>query len=154
MNRYGYILGFSLLVIAATLAASITMRNAPGNKRQGIQSATGKPLVSRDHPGPPPAPANAKGLVSNNAADRPAGGLCVTLEESRLAGLPANQQAAWRARAAAVESDAKARLERLSAELELTAPQRDKLFPALVRSAAGFDPVMLVGGARLAADPS
>ena len=45
-------------------------------------------------------------------------------------------------------------VERLTAALELTAPQRDKMFPVLVRSAPGYDPVMWVGGTRLAAEPS
>ncbi|MCX6878250.1 MAG: hypothetical protein NTW21_31225, partial [Verrucomicrobia bacterium] len=72
--------------------------------------------------------------------------LRVVLPEPWLAALPIDQQHEWRARAAAVESDARVRLERLTAELELTGAQREKMFPVLVRAAPGYTPAMLVGG--------
>jgi hypothetical protein len=76
--------------------------------------------------------------------------LRVELPEPWLATLPPTQHSAWRGRAAAVERAARTSLERLTAELELTATQRDKMFPVLVRSSPGYDPVMLVGGSTTA----
>ncbi|MCX6878312.1 MAG: hypothetical protein NTW21_31540, partial [Verrucomicrobia bacterium] len=80
--------------------------------------------------------------------------LRVVLPEPWLAALPIDQQHEWRARAAAVESDARVRLERLTAELELTGPQREKMFPVLVRAAPGYTPAMLVGGSADISAPS
>jgi hypothetical protein len=43
---------------------------------------------------------------------------------------------------------------RLTTDLALSAAQRDAMFPVLVRATPGYDPVMLVGGTRLAAESS
>jgi hypothetical protein len=77
--------------------------------------------------------------------------LRVDLPEPWLATLPIAQHSAWRSRAAAVECAARASLERLTTDLELNTAQRDKMFPVLVCSAPGYDPVMRVGGSTTAA---
>ncbi len=149
MNRATFILGFSLLVVAATLAVSITLRNAPGTGRETARHALGTPRVT--HNRAPQAPVVAGRPRQVNPSARKPDGLRVTLPEPWLATLTVAQQGAWRSRTAAVESAAHTRLERLSTDLELNAAQRDKMFPVLVRSAPGYDPVMLVGGATTAA---
>ncbi len=158
MNRSAYILGVALLVIAATLSVSITMRNAPGDNHKGIRSAAGAPPAGEHHasglPVTPGTAADGKAPASGNQARHEANGLRVSLHEARMAELPAGQQAAWLARAAAVEADARARLDVLTDELELTASQRERMFPMLVRSAPGYDPIMFAGGTRVATGPS
>jgi hypothetical protein len=152
MNRATFILGFSLLVVAATLAVSITLRNAPGTDQETARHPMGTPRVT--HNRPPQAPANVRVTDQFAQADRKPDALRVVLPEPWLTTLPSAQHSAWRTRAAAVETAARARLEQLTAELELTGPQRNKMFPVLVRSTPGYDPVMLVGGSTTAATAS
>ncbi|MCX6879147.1 MAG: hypothetical protein NTW21_35875, partial [Verrucomicrobia bacterium] len=153
MNRFTFMLGFALLVMAATLAVTITTRNAPGAARALARSGAGTPQTTQ-HPShsqalPPGAPVDSTGQlpVRGQANDQP-GVFRVALPETWLASLPAEQQAACHSRVAAVESDARVRLARLTAELDLTVAQREKMFPVLVRLAPGYDPAMLVGGTR------
>jgi hypothetical protein len=152
MNRATFILGFSLLVVAATLAVSITLRNAPGTGLETARHAISTPRVT--HNRAPQAPANAGGPCRVDPAARKPDVLRVALPEPWLATLSDAQQGAWRSRAAAVESAARTRLEHLSTDLELNAAQREKMFPVLVRSAPGYDPVMLAGGSTAAAEAS
>ena len=49
-----------------------------------------------------------------------------------------------------IENAARARLESLTTELGLTAAQRDKMFPELVRATPGYVPAMLVGSPSIA----
>ncbi len=152
MNRSTYVLGFALVMIAATLAASITMRDAPGTSRKTVSSAPAAPRRARAGPAQSPADVDRLGLRGQAAPK--ADVLRVALPESWLASLPDEQHSAWRSRAAAVEKAARERLDRLTTDLELSAAQRDEMFPVLVRASSGYDPVMLVGGIRLAADSS
>jgi hypothetical protein len=152
MSRSTFILGFALLVIAATLAASITMRNEPGTGLAATRPGAGTPRGT--HGRQPQAPANANGPGQRDPAARKGDVLRVALSNPWLATLPAAQHDAWRSRAAAVECAARASLERLTSELDLSAAQRVKMFPALVRSTPGYDPVMLVGGSTTADESS
>jgi hypothetical protein len=152
VNRSTYVLGFALVMIAATLAASITMRDAPGTSRKTAGATPAAPR--RAHAGPAQAPADGARLGRRGQATPKADGLRVALPESWLASLPGEQHSAWRSRAASVEKAARERLERLTTDLELSAAQRDEMFPVLVRASSGYDPVMLVGGVRLAAESS
>ena len=49
-------------------------------------------------------------------------------------------------RTAAVERAARVKLDRLTSKLDHTPAQGDKMFPLIVRSTPGYDPVMLVVG--------
>jgi hypothetical protein len=80
--------------------------------------------------------------------------LCVELPEPWLTELPVVQQIEWRARAVVVQRMAREKLDRLSTELELTPAQRDKMFPLIVRSTSGYDPVMLAGANLTAKTPA
>jgi hypothetical protein len=155
MNRSTFILGFALLVIAATLAASITMRNAPGDSSKTTRPEPGTPrtvqpraLAQTSMAG---SPADSKARTPRNQATHQGDSFkvdssCVALPEPWLANQPAMQQVEWRTRTATVERAARKNLERLIDELALTATQCDKIFPLIVRSTPGYDPVMLTGG--------
>ena len=152
MKRSTNILGFAFLTLAATLAASITMRNAPAPPRTasgpkadatGVGGSRGATVV----------PDRAAVPVRPSGISRPGrDSFKVSLPEILLASLPPDQRQAWLDRAAAVEREAGAQLEKLTANLDLTGTQRGKLFPALVRATAGYDSAMTVGGATVAAD--
>ncbi len=152
VNRSTFILGFAMVVIAATLAASITLRDTPGSSPKSARSTPAAPR--RAHASPAPSLRDAAHPGWCRQATRKADALGVALPDSWLASLPGDQQVEWRARAATVEKDARARLERLTTDLALSAAQRDAMFPVLVRATPGYDPVMLVGGTRLAAESS
>lgn len=152
MNRSTFILGFALVMIAATLAASITLRETPANGHKSVRSTPTTPRRAHASPAPSHADADHPGLRRQVIAKADA--LRVALPATWLASQPGDTQVAWRARAATVEKASRERLDRLTAELELSAAQRDAIFPVLVRATAGYDPVMLVGGTSLAAGPS
>ncbi len=152
MSRSTFILGFATLVIAATMAISITMRNVPGDTRATTRSSSDTPRGT--HNRPPQAPANAHGPNQHDQAARKCDVLRVALPEPWLATLPPAQIDAWRGRAVAVECAARESLERLTTELDLSAAQRVRVFPVLVRSAPDYDPVMLVAGSATAAKAS
>jgi hypothetical protein len=153
MSRSTNILGFAFLALAATLAISITMHNAPAPTKAGSR------------PGVLPSGAEvARGATAASerpaTAARPAGGRSpvrdlfkVSVPDAWLAEQPAALRQEWLDRATAVEREAGAQLEKLTASLDLNSIQRAKLFPALVRGAAGYDPVMVVGGSTVATDP-
>lgn len=144
MNHSTSILGFTLLLIAAAWAVAISLRHAPGDA-----DATPRPAQRHILANPAASPADSTDSHQQRPTIRKPGAWHVALPEPWLDALPPAQQATWRTRAAAVEGAARAELERLSTELELSAAQRDKMFPALVRSASGYDPVMLVGGSPI-----
>lgn len=155
MSRATLILGFALLVIAATLATSITLRNAPGDNRMVTRPDAGTPRTAQPHAlthartTGSPADFNARNSRSqaNHKADsHKEDSLSVALPEPWLTDLPTTQQAEWRTRTAAVERAARKKLDRLITGLDLTPAQCDKMFPLIVRSTPGYDPVMLVGG--------
>jgi hypothetical protein len=158
MIRSTFFLGFALLVIAATLAASITLRNAPGDSSKATpRPDAGSPQTTHPHAlahtSTAGSPTVAKVLSQRVQAAHQSDALRVALPEPWLTTLPPEQQVEWRARAAAVEGAARKKLDRLTHELELTSTQRDKMFPLIVRSTQGYDPVMLTGGNLTAKAP-
>ena len=152
MKRSTNILGFAFLTLAATLAATITMRNAPAPSRTASgpkADATG----AGDARGAATVPDRSAGRVRPSGLSRSGrDSFKVSLPEDWLATLPPYQRQAWLDRAVAVEHEATAQLEKLTANLDLNSTQRGKLFPALIRATAGYDPAMIVGGATVAAD--
>lgn len=162
MNRATFILGLALLVIAATLAASITLRNAPCVSSKATRPDAGTPQTAppraRAHAGTTrstadPQARTPRSLANHQRDSSRVDSLSVVLPEPWLATLPAEQQAQWRTRTAAVERAARKKLERLTTELDLTAAQGDKMFPLIVQSTPGYDPVMLTGGIHTAKTP-
>ena len=151
MKRSTNILGFVFLTLAATVAASITMRNAPAPS----PTAAGPKADATGARGAAAAPDRSAVPVRPSGVSRPVrDSFKVSLPETLLASLPPDQRQAWLDRAAAVEREASAQLEKLTANLDLNSTQRGKLFPGLVRATAGYDPAMIVGGATVAADPA
>ncbi len=145
MTRSANILGFAFLALAATLTAMIAMRNSPQPIRRdravfqaqlprGRVSA-GRSVIRGENP---ETRAMAHSVLKQRSR--------ITLDREWLDTLPTEEQLEWLDRADSVERKAYEQLDHLTAQLELSHTQRDKLFPALARSAPGFDPVMLVGG--------
>jgi hypothetical protein len=157
MNRSTFILGIALLVVAVTMAVTITVRNAPdeaaergvvaqkaanhGFSRKGSSFAPGRSMRSS-------ARSSARRSGVGETARRPA------FRERYRVVVPADRQEELRSRAALVETKARRQLERMTRELELTTAQRRKMFPLLVRSAHGYDPAMQVAGVAGPTDPS
>jgi hypothetical protein len=141
MNRTTNILGFAFLALAVTMAATITMRNAPS--------------ASHREPSTPGSATKPKGSPSARRIPverTPDGGLAsakgprVTIPAELLEALPQAQKDEWLSRAEAVENQAIERLEQLTGQLGLSPSQRGRLFPALVRSAPSYDPAMVISG--------
>ncbi|MCF7674975.1 MAG: hypothetical protein K9N23_02005 [Akkermansiaceae bacterium] len=149
MSRSTNILGFAFLALAATLALSITLRNSPepakeashpGSQAGSSASARSAPLASGR------AAALRRQAARNPAADP----LKVSVSDAWLATLSPDERQDWLDRAAAVEREASGQLDKLTTSLDLNSTQRRKLFPALVRASAGYDPAMTVAGASVA----
>jgi|GEM_PF-855382 len=163
MNRSTFTLGFALLVIAATLAASITMRNAPVDTGKATRHDIGAPKMAQPRAlaargGTAGATADPKSRNPHNQTHHQeiatkVQSLHVTLPEPWLNGLPTEQQAEWRTRTDTVERAAHKKLERLTTDLDLNAAQIDKMFPLIVRSTPGYASVMLTGGNLTATTP-
>lgn len=157
MNRSSFILGIALLVVAVTLAVTITVRNAPrdgGTVDEGGLAVRGRirdcghSAINSAHSGETPrVPVAARRHPGSRAIYQ------VTVPDGQMALLPADQRDEWVERAAEVEREAQARLERMTEEFDLSGEQRRKMFPMLARSTAGFDPRMQVGGVYLDSDP-
>ena len=144
MKRFTFILGSSLLIVAATLAVTITVRNAPPEPAVAAQPAAGSRLPHVLTTDLGDAHAHVMPLDQRRAwsPDR----FTVDAPADWLASMSAAEQAAALERVAQVQRDARERLERMTDEFSLTASQRAKMFPLLVRSTPGFDPTMRVGG--------
>lgn len=154
MKRSTNILGFAFLALAATLAASITMRNAPIPALAASGPKTGA-TGSGGTRGVAAVPDRPAVRIRPSGISRPLrDSFEVSLPEAWLATLPPDQRQAWLDRAASVGREAGARLEQLTADLNLSSTQRGRLFPALVRATAGYDPAMTAGGATAAGDPT
>jgi hypothetical protein len=144
MTRSANILGFAFLALAVTMTAMITMRNSPQMARDGATPQADQPRGRTPGKRAATPSASPAALASERAAlER---GPQITFAPEWLASLPADERQTWLARAAAVERQAREQLDRLTGQLDLSHAQRAKLFPALARSAAGYDPAMLIGG--------
>lgn len=142
----------ALVVVAATVALSITLHPSAGEDSRsrsdsiGIATSTERRQADRGavaHRSPQTGlPAATRRESPARTGTDPAPIRRFTLRVP--SGHP--NAAALSERAARVESFANARLDRLTAQLDLTPEQRQKLFPLLVRSSGSFDPAMRVGG--------
>lgn len=156
MNRSTFILGIALLIVAMTMAVTITVRNAPQQaeaRRHSLESVRDRAAVTADRP---------QAFDSSMSATRSNGSRKSSPRTRFDVGIPAeallsyslDQQRELRKKVAVVEQKARIRLERMTEEFSLTQDQRRKMFPLLARSTPGFDPVMQVGGSASQADQS
>jgi hypothetical protein len=131
------------------------MRNAPGDSSKTTRTVPGTPRTAQPHAlaqtSTAGSPTDSKTRNPRSQGHHPGNSFkvdssCVALPEPWLADQPATQQVEWRTRTAAVEHAARKKLERLADELALTPAQCDRIFPLIVRSTPGYDPVMLTGG--------
>jgi len=151
MNRSTFILGIALLVVALTMAVTVTVRNAPDEAKE--KGAVAKRAENHEFSSSNRTSASARPLPHRSRSSQTDRRQVsreryqVVISESRLSALPVDQQEELRSRVGLVESKARKQLERMTQELELTTAQRNKMFPLLVRSANGYDPAMQVVGA-------
>lgn len=157
MNRSSFILGMALLVVAITLAVTITVRNAPRDAGEVVEAgsteknSSGNRAFRAGDSADFDRPSRLTPRASRGIDERVSYRVQLPSEQSAL--LPVDERAELTDRAARVEGKARAQLERMTEEFELTGEQRRKMFPMLVRSTAGFDPRMQVGGVYLESDP-
>ena len=159
MNRSTFILGVALLVVAVTMAVTITFRNAPEDTA-GTRIAARKAQyhkVSRAGRRSSALPGRFRDRSSGSELARrpvPREQYEVVIPTDRLMGLPASRRQTLLRQVARVESNARKKLERMTREFDLTTAQRRKMFPLLVRSTPGYDPVMQVAGVAAPVDPT
>jgi hypothetical protein len=155
MKRTTLILGFALLVVATTLAITITFRNDPARGLADRAAATGESTGNPASPGQhPDRPALRSGHLRSGTRRASAPNRYeVTIPLEALAERSPAEQADYHRRVDAVQREARRKLERMTEEFELTSSQRAKMFPVLVRSTPGYDQAMQVGGISLSGDP-
>jgi hypothetical protein len=140
MQRTSFILALALLVVATTLAITITVRQPAPLEA----SASGPPVRwsgasearPRDRSLPAPPATSSKSV-------RP-----VPESERFSVSVPGNhpQHALLAAKAEKVELEANFQLDRLTKQLKLTGEQRRRLFPILARASKDYDPAHVVVG--------
>lgn len=146
MKSSNFILGVALLLVAATLAISITFRNDPAPAAEARQEITsyrsGKPSKVRSFEGS----GSWSGSRSPSTADR------VSEEEAfeiTIAGnlaTPSPQSLAeLNRKAELVSQEAREKLDLMTERFHLTRAQRREIFPLLARGSASYDPAMVVG---------
>jgi len=131
-------LGMALLVVAATLAITITFRRTEAHNsafepppRSSLDPA--RPAIASP-PGSAAAPTKATHRLSSRES------FSVTAPTIH----PQAAQLAEQARK--VEEEAGSQLERLAERLELTGEQRRRLFPILARTSRYYDSALLISG--------
>jgi len=154
MNRSTFILGISLLVVAVTMAVTITVRNAPETQAQAEISAKKGKIQSVSQRSHRSSSLRRSGAERISRAPLARERYEVVIPGDRLMSLPESQREELRGRVATVERKARKQLERMTEELELTTAQRRKMFPLLVRSSSGYDPAMQVAGVATPLDPA
>ena len=124
LKRSTLVLGFALLIVAATLAITITFRNDPGRvlaDEESRESTRNPALVSQHSDSAAIRSGNARSEIRRAVArDR----YEVTIPVEALADLPSAEQAEYHARADAVQREARQKLERMTEEFELSSAQR------------------------------
>ena len=154
--RFGnLIFGVALLVVASTLALTITFRNAPFEPVQAGKESSA-PTAQ-----PGPTPSKSGPLVNSPISSRKspsrsprqsvpdAADLDLVLKDGPSAPklTPAERQAIS-ARTPTVKRAALARLDKMTKRLDLTPAQRQKIFPQLVRSTNGYHEAMVLSYPR------
>ncbi len=150
MQRSSFILGLALLVVASTLAITITLRK-PGEDVVSVTGENSSRYLS-DRRG-------ARRGAASYPASSPKSQSRVA-SEGRLAEhfsvrVPGNhpRRTHLAQRAQEVENEANSQLEKLTERLELTGEQQRRLFPILARSSEKYDPVMTISGRSAGAPP-
>ncbi len=148
--RFGnLIFGVALLLVATTLALTITFRNVPAEQTAIRQRSTATPASPRPPGKARPLPsATSPGKSVAPAPHRKNPGvedLDIVLDDgpSAPAVSSAERQTISR-RTAGVRRAALAKLDRMTEHFDLTAAQRRKIFPLLVQSTNGYHPAMVV----------
>ena len=155
MKRSTLILGFALLVVASTMAMTITFRNDPHRSSSTTSSKAAETRARHSSNNPAAFSHDSRSARARLKSERRRSRdyLDVSVPEESLATLSLETQTELRQRAAKVQGQARRKLERMTGEFELTAVQRRKMFPVLARSTPGYDPAMQIAGAFLDSAP-
>jgi hypothetical protein len=146
-SRINFITGFALLVVALTLAITITTRREDTARHD---QTAGLPPRAAD-PARSPAvsdPSFPRTASSNGAAARPLAE--DAFDVSVDAAHPDRAELAVLAER--VERHARERLATLTQELDLTVDQQRRIFPKLVQASQSYHPAMTIAGAPLSSE--
>ncbi|NIP97100.1 MAG: hypothetical protein GWO24_28175 [Akkermansiaceae bacterium] len=149
--RFGnLIFGVALLLVAATLALTITFRNAPADRSAGRGGAPVGPASSprptaQDRTLPPPASPRKNIPRPPRRQESGVQEMDIVLDDGPTAPRlsPAERQTISQ-RTSSVKKAAFAKLDKMTERFDLTPEQRLKIFPLLVQSTEGYHPVMIV----------
>ncbi len=145
--RFGnFIFGVALLLVAATLALTITFRNPSGSSSDEVAQNKGNRTDSASRSSAAPS-ANHR-----HETQRPRHAKLPDLEELDLVmddgpsapALTPVQRQEISKRTPWVKKTALARLDKMTERLDLTTAQQHKIYPELVRSTAGYHPAMVI----------
>ena len=150
--RFGnLIFGVALLLVATTLALTITFRDDP--ESPSVKQPQDKSSPSLHTPGNLPS----RGFAGSPAGRTPTSGtaprqrlpevrdLEVAMDDSPATRtLSPNQRQDIAKRLPWVKQNALSRLDRMTERLDLTPRQRHKVFPQLLRSTTGYHPAMVI----------
>ena len=161
MKLSNLIFGVALLLVAATLALTITFRNNPDDEneipskggktdyakrgtatpalRTSAGSSTGRPNSTRGSQRRLPEVEDLEVTIDDGPATR---GMTPTQRQEVAKRLP------W------VKKNALLRLDRMTDRLDLTPSQRQKVFPQLLRSTNGYHPAMIINYPPQVATPT
>lgn len=174
MSRVTLIMGGTFLVIAATLAVTITLRPHPreqfAEESQPHHARASLPVIP--HASEPSLATTLKPELNHQTPPRHGTTLATLSTQPPQApgksqspmqtppreysvNIPKDHPAASRLAPMArlVQTHANRNLDRLTQQLDLTSEQREKLFPILARSSESYDPAMVILDAKPSEPP-
>ena len=151
MKLSNLIFGVALLLVAATLALTITFRNSP-DEGDDVALPAGKAEYSKRGTGSLPSRTSASPAAMRSNPTRGAQPRLPKVEELEVTiddgpatqGMTPAQRQDVAKRLPWVRKNALSRLSRMTDRLDLTPAQRQKVFPQLLRSTSGYHPAMII----------
>jgi len=151
MKLSNLIFGVALLLVAATLALTITFRNSPDEENEAALQGGTTDYAKRGKA----TPALRTSAGSSAGRANPTRGpqqrlpeveeLEVTVDDGPATrGMTPTQRQEVAKRLPWVRKNALSRLDRMTDRLDLTPSQRQKVFPQLLRSTNGYHPAMII----------
>ena len=144
MQRTSFILAVALLVVATTLAVTITLRKPADESLASSQEAPKQRYQARPH-------YSARGNTSftgdrkkSESRRAPRESIAEAFSVRVPTDHPRKSQLTEQAQA--VEAEAKSELAKFTERLDLTGEQQRRLFPILARSSAKYDAAMMISG--------
>lgn len=141
MPKTSFILGVALLVVATTLAITITIRPRATQAREGPSAGPTAAEQALHRPG--------RSTATPQDARIPPKRRHPSIRESFSVEAPLDhpQRAELAEAAHAVEREARLQLDKLTKQLDLSGYQREQLFPLLVQGSRNYRPELVISGA-------